>query len=66
MVSPRRINVWSRLTASDPGLLRLLLAARGTLAVFMTTIASMALASALGESVLLFASGILFATWLRS
>jgi uncharacterized membrane protein YgaE (UPF0421/DUF939 family) len=62
MVASWRMSVWSRLTASDPGLLRLLLAARGTLAVLLTTVAAVMLAGRIGEPVLLFASGVLYAT----
>ncbi len=62
MLASWRISVWSRLTASDPGMLRLFLAARGTLSVFLTTFFSALAANALGESILLFASGVLYAT----
>ncbi len=49
---------WGRLAASDPGLLRLTLAARGTLSVFLTTVVSMLVVRAAGLSIVDFASAI--------
>ncbi len=50
--------VWDRMIASDPGLLRLLMAARGTSAVFLTSVAGIVLGHLLGASPVEFASGI--------
>jgi uncharacterized membrane protein YccC len=50
--------VWDRMIASDPGLLRLLMAARGTSAVFLTAMTGILLAHGLGVSPVEFASGI--------
>lgn len=49
---------WDRLSASDPGLLRLTLAARGTLSVFLTTLAATGVVRLAGLSIVDFASAI--------
>ncbi len=49
-----------RLIASDPGLLRLMMATRGTLAVFITTLAAIGLGTLLGAPPTEFAAGITF------
>jgi uncharacterized membrane protein YccC len=54
-------EAWNRVTLADPGLLRLLLASRGTLSVFLTTLACLAIGSKIGAPVVDFAPGILFA-----
>jgi uncharacterized membrane protein YccC len=50
--------IWDRVIAADPGLLRLLMAVRGTSAVFLTTVASVLLGKALGAPPIEFAAGI--------
>ena len=57
-------SVWNRMIASDPGLLRLFMAARGTLSVFVMVLASLSLAHLLGASPVEFASGITFSLML--
>jgi uncharacterized membrane protein YccC len=52
------LDLWDRLAASDPGLERLTLAARGTLSVFLTTLAAMLATRLAGFSLIDFASGI--------
>ena len=52
--------VSDRLIASDPGLLRLMMATRGTLAVLLTTLASIGLGRLLGAPPTEFAAGITF------
>lgn len=49
---------WGRVAVSDPGLLRLTLAARGTLSVFLTTVASLVVVRWAGLSIVDFASAI--------
>ena len=49
---------WDRLAASDPGLLRLALAARGTLSVFLTTMVGLGLVRLFGLSVVDIASAV--------
>jgi hypothetical protein len=56
---PLTSQLWSRITASDPGLLRLLLAARGTLSVLLTTLVCMLAAHLLGKPVILFTAGLI-------
>src|ERR1700712_2734350 len=51
-------GAWDRLSASDPGLLRLTLAVRGTLSVFLTTIAATVVTRLTGLSIVDFASAI--------
>ena len=52
------LDLWDRLAASDPGLERLMLAGRGTLSVFLTTVAAMLAVRWGGFSIIDFASGI--------
>lgn len=52
------LDLWDRLAASDPGLERLALAGRGTLSVFLTTLAAMLATRLAGFSIIDFASGI--------
>src|SRR5437870_645738 len=47
-----------RAAASDPGLIRLMLALRGTISVFLTTVAALWLAHASGSPMPEFASGV--------
>jgi hypothetical protein len=56
---PLTSQLWSRITASDPGLLRLLLAARGTLSVLLTTLLCMLVAHLLAEPVIPFTAGLI-------
>ncbi len=51
---------WDQLVASDPGLLRLTMAARGTASVFLTAVAAVVLAHLLGVPPVEFASGVTF------
>lgn len=52
--------LWDRIFASDPGLLRLLMAARGTSAVFLMVITATMVGSLLQAAVLDFTAGIMF------
>ena len=51
------LNFWNRLTASDPGLLRLHLAIRGTLGVFLASLATIAMGNVFHEPIATFAGG---------
>ncbi len=51
-------GVWDRMVASDPGLVRLLMALRGTASVFLMTAAAVLLGWLLGASPVEFASGV--------
>lgn len=53
-------SLWDRVFASDPGLLRLLMAARGTSAVFLMVITATMVGSLLQAPVLEFTAGIMF------
>ncbi len=59
-ILPLMSGVWDRMVASDPGLLRLGMAWRGTAAVFLTTLAAIAVADLLDVPPVEFASGITF------
>jgi uncharacterized membrane protein YccC len=59
-ILPLISGVWDRMVASDPGLLRLGMAWRGTAAVFLTTLAAIAVADLLDVPPVEFASGITF------
>lgn len=57
--SPRLTTIlWSRIAATDPGLLRLLLAMRGTLSVGLTTFVLATVAGASGRPITEFAFGV--------
>ena len=53
-------GLWDRMVASDPGLLRLILALRGTCSVFIMTIVVIVMARLLGASPVELASGVVF------
>ncbi|WP_158743377.1 FUSC family protein [Acidisphaera sp. L21] len=57
-------NVWNRMIASDPGLLRLFMAFRGTLSVFVMTVVALLLGHLLDAAPVEFASGITFSLML--
>jgi uncharacterized membrane protein YccC len=52
------LTVWDRLAAADPGLVRLTMAVRGTLSVFLTTVAALLAERLVGISPVECASGI--------
>ena len=54
------LALWDRMVAADPGMMRLLLAARGTMAVFLTSFATIVPITLLGGSVLIAAQAIVF------
>src|ERR1700760_4748117 len=59
--SPRLLTtLWSRMAATDPGLLRLLLATRGTLSVGLAAATLAAVADAVGCPITVFAFGVVF------
>lgn len=60
MADPVLVALQEHLATSDPGLARLTLAARGTLSVFLTTIAALLGARLLGAPLQEFASGVTF------
>ena len=57
-IGPASAAIWDRLVASDPGLLRLTMAARGTLAVFLMTLAAIAASRLFGGSPVDLAAGV--------
>ncbi len=54
------LALWDRMVAADPGMLRLLMAARGTVAVFLCTCAMAPLSRLMGETAIATAPGIVF------
>ncbi len=54
------LSVWDRMVAADPGMLRLLMAARGTAAVVLTSLTTVLAARAMGAPPLTAAQGITF------
>ncbi len=54
------LALWDRMVAADPGILRLLMAARGTAAVFLTSLVTIVLAKALHAPAVAAAQGIMF------
>jgi uncharacterized membrane protein YccC len=59
-IGPFVTGLWDRVVASDPGLLRLIMAARGTSAVFLTTLVALAAGHVLDAQPVEFASGVVF------